>query len=71
VKKVTKQDVINLFNKYISPNGRHRRKAVSLVYGFNFDIPRQSQLPPGTVLVTDVDAFRCTVPLFPATNCLN
>jgi insulysin len=71
VKKVTKQDVITLFNKYISPNGRCRRKAVSLVYGFNFDIPSQSQLPPRTRLVTDVDAFRCTVPLFPATNCPN
>lgn len=65
LRKVTKEEVIEMFDDYIAKDGKYRRKIVSQIYGNQHPFDKRKNVPDGALDVTDVSAFKTQRPLYP------
>lgn len=65
LRRLTKDDVIEMFDDYIAVGGKFRRKLVSQVYGNQHPYGKRKCLQEGSCEVKDVPSYRWTRPLYP------
>jgi len=68
IEKIQKQDIIGFYDKYISPDSKHRRKFTSQVWGKGFEMGPVEDLKkkhPNLVVIEDKRVFKRSLPLFP------
>eukprot|EP01121_Diplochlamys_sp_Union-15-3_P012400 TRINITY_DN3708_c0_g1_i4.p1 TRINITY_DN3708_c0_g1~~TRINITY_DN3708_c0_g1_i4.p1 ORF type:complete len:951 (+),score=168.25 TRINITY_DN3708_c0_g1_i4:43-2895(+) len=67
IKKLKKQDMLEFYDKYISPDSKERRKLSSQVFGKGFSmVPNEeAKKNPDVVVIEDKRAFKRSMPLFP------
>lgn len=65
LKSITKQDILEFYDRFIASQAKERRRIISQVYGNNHPLDEKREIPGFACEVRDPYAFRRSFPLYP------
>lgn len=65
LQSITKEQVVEFFDKHIAQGGSERRRIISQIYGNQHPLSEKTKVPEGAIEVSNPVAFRRRYPLYP------